>query len=97
VTENLIGSESRVVVAASVYARPFEAEIVLLDFSVGEYFGLDEVGAEVWRGLEGGRSLGAIADLISERFEVTREIALADIVSLVTEMRARNLVDVKAT
>ncbi|HVM69361.1 MAG TPA: PqqD family protein [Gaiellaceae bacterium] len=87
-----LGPDSRVSIGASVYARSFGDEIVLLDFARGEYFGLDEVGAEVWRGLEKGRSLSEIAELIVERFEVAREQALADIIEIVDDMMNNSLV-----
>lgn len=77
-----------------VYARPFGEEMVLLDFGVGEYFGLDEIGAEVWRRLEAGVALNEIAAVLVERYDVTREVALADILTLVDEMRRRALIEI---
>ena len=65
---------------------------MLLDFGRGEYFGLDEVGAEIWRGIEKGYSLGEIADIVVERFDVTHEQALADIIAVVDEMVENALV-----
>lgn len=79
-------------VAPNVYARSFGTEVVLLDFGRGEYFGLDEIGAEVWRGIEGGNALGTIADGIAHRFTVSSEEALRDIVDLVKELREQRLV-----
>jgi hypothetical protein len=79
---------------ANVYARAFGAELVLLDFARGEYFGLDEVGALVWSRIEAGDALGAIADAVTAQFDVAREIALRDIVTLVHELRSSLLVDV---
>jgi hypothetical protein len=86
-------SQTKVRVSPRVYAREFGGEIVLLDFGVGEYFGLDEVGAEVWRRLEGGEALPDIADRIVERFDVSRDVALGDVIALVTEMCTRSLVE----
>ncbi|CAN5861394.1 hypothetical protein BH11MYX4_BH11MYX4_42320 [soil metagenome] len=84
-------ASTRVTVAPSVYVRAFGAELVLLDFSRGEYFGLDETGATIWRGLEAGQALGEIADALVERYEVARDVAYDDIVSLVTHMQAQSL------
>lgn len=86
--------QTRVRTSPSVYARAFGEEIVLLDFGRGEYFGLDEVGAFVWRGVERGETLAGIADALVEQFEVSRDVALRDVVELVSEMLARSLVDV---
>lgn len=78
--------DSKLSVAPSVYARAFGAEIVLLDFGRGEYFGLDEVGAEIWRGIENGRTMDEIAVRLAELFDVAREAALADTLALVQQM-----------
>lgn len=81
-------------VSESVYAREFGPELVLLDFARGEYFGLDEVGGEVWRLLERGCSLGAIADALVGQFDVSADRALHDVVALVTALRDASLVSV---
>ena len=89
-----IGPESRVRIAASVYARNFGEEIVLLDFGRGEYFGLEPIGAEIWRRIESGDSLAQIADWLVERYEVARDDALCDAVDLVRELSRHALVNV---
>lgn len=83
--------ESKVRVSSRVYAREFGGEIVLLDFGIGEYFGLDEIGAEVWRRLQNGESLHEIADRIVEGYDVSQEVAEGDLLALVTEMCGRSL------
>ena len=85
-------AESCVRVSPSVYARAFGAELVLLDFGRGEYFGLDELGAEIWRLLESGAAIGAVADAVVVRYEVPREQALQDVVALVSHMQSQGLV-----
>lgn len=87
---------SQVQVSASVYARDFSAELVLLDFGRGEYFGLDEVGTEIWRQLEVGSTLGAAADAVVARYDVAHDQALQDVVALVSHMHAQGLVTVRA-
>jgi hypothetical protein len=90
-TEQLT-ADSCVTVSASVYARDFGAELVLLDFGRGEYFGLDELGAEIWHLLETGKPLGNVADFVVARYEVPRDQALRDIVALVSHMQSQGLV-----
>jgi len=92
-TESL-DERSRVTISPSVYARVFGEEVVLLEFGKGEYFGLDAIGAEVWRRLEAGDPLGSVADRIVAEYEVRREEALRDIVDLVTQLRSHDLVTI---
>jgi hypothetical protein len=89
-----INAATHVRISPRVYARAFGEELVLLDFSIGEYFGLDPIGAEIWRQLEAGSALSQIADTLVERYEVTRDIALEDVVRLVGEMRDKALVEI---
>ena len=90
-TESL-DERSRVTISPSVYARAFGDEVVLLDFGKGEYYGLDAVGADVWRRLEAGDDLGAAADHVVRHYDVDRVEALRDILYLVTELRNHELV-----
>lgn len=89
-TETL-DEHTRFTISPSVYARAFGEEVVLLEFGNGEYFGLDAIGAEVWRRLEAGDELGAVASHIATLYEVGREEALRDIVALVAQLRSNDL------
>ena len=93
-TNAALAPETRVRISPSVYARAFGAEIVLLDFGRGEYFGLDAIGAEIWRRLESGEALGAIADALVQHYEVSREDAYRDTLLLVESMRNESLLSV---
>lgn len=86
-----LGQESLVRISPSVYVRAFGEELVVLDFARGEYFGLDAIGAEIWRLVEAGSSLGVVALKIAEHYDVTPEVALRDVVKLVTHMRDEGL------
>lgn len=88
-----MSSEARVRIPPNVYSRAFGDEIVLLDFKRGEYFGLDSTAAEIWRRLEAGDTLIAVAKALVERYEVTQDRALEDVVSFVSQMSRENLVE----
>jgi hypothetical protein len=86
-----LDERSRVTISPSVYVRAFGEEVVLLEFGKGEYFGLDAIGADIWRRLEAGDDLGKTADHIVAQYEVGREEALRDIVDLVTQLQNHEL------
>ena len=89
-TESL-DERTHVTVSPSVYARAFGEEVVLLEFGRGEYFGLDAIGADIWRRLEAGDDLGKVADHIVSQYEVGRDEALRDIVDLIAQLRTHQL------
>jgi hypothetical protein len=92
VTTSSLGPDSRVRVAPSVYARAFGAELVLLEFRQGEYFGLDPIGATIWKNLEAGKTLREVARAITEQYQVGEDEALKDVVELVESMHHHALV-----
>jgi hypothetical protein len=92
-----ITPSTRVRISPRVYARAFGDELVLLDFAAGEYFGLDAVGADVWRGLEAGQAIADVASAIAARYEVASDQAERDIVQLVGELAASGLIEMHAT
>ena len=79
-------------ISPSVYSRAFGAETVLLEFSRGEYFSLDEVGSEVFRRLENGDAPSVIADALASIYDVEREVALTDVTALIEQLRREGLV-----
>jgi hypothetical protein len=88
-----LDADSRFGAAPSVYARSFGDELVLLAFGRGEYYGLDAIGARIWSLLGDGKSLGEIAAVLSSTYEVTRDDALRDVMTLVAELRGQGLVE----
>jgi hypothetical protein len=84
----------RVRISPSVYSRAFGSELVLLDFGRGDYFALDEIGAEVFRRLEAGETLGDVADRLCGSYDVSPQVAMKDVVDLVSHMAEQGLVTV---
>lgn len=89
-----LGPDTGLRPASGVYARPFGEELVLLEFGKGEYFALDPIGAEVWRGIEAGETPAMIARRIAATHDVTEARALNDILALTEEMKAKELLEV---
>jgi hypothetical protein len=86
-----VQDNDRMNVPSHVYAREFDGETVLLDLSKGDYFGLDELGARLWRGLAEGRSTREVAEEVAPEYEVDFARLLADLTDLATELASRGL------
>jgi hypothetical protein len=61
----------RIAAAPNVHARRFDNEVVILDLTQGLYFGLDEVGAEMWDRFLLGQSPHEIALALAERYSTS--------------------------
>jgi hypothetical protein len=75
-----------------VMARTVGAETVILDLASGIYFGLDPVGARIWELLVEGKSLAEVCDAMQQSHEVSREDIERDVIALVRNLHAQNLI-----
>lgn len=67
-------------------------EGVLLSMEAGLYFSLNKTAVAVWTALERDQTLEELASLLTGKFKVAPEQALADLQTLLTEMIGRKLV-----
>ncbi len=84
---------SVVVVAPGVLSTQLGSEHVMLNLSDGTYYGLDEVGSEIWTLLQSPTSVTGICRAIVDTFDVDDETCLRDVVRLLNELMARGLVE----
>lgn len=79
-------------VNGDVVYRDLDGEVVLLHLERGTYFGLDPIGSRVWQALvEHGCARPALAPLLSE-YDVTADALEADVVRLLGELSANDLI-----
>lgn len=88
-----VGKFGRVKPSSGVHVREFDGEMVLLDLERGEYFGLDELGGRVWRGLVEGECPHEIAVRLEPEHEVVLDTLEHDLVALTDELLRRGLVE----
>lgn len=68
-------------------------EAAILNMKNSVYYGLNPVGASIWRLLQEPRSIGEIRDAIANEYEVEKERASKDLLRLVKELVAEGLVE----
>ena len=72
------------------------SEAVLLSLETGEYFGLNEVAASVWRLIQTPRTLEELLDALLDEYEgVDRCTCTEQVVTLLDEMTALGLVETR--
>lgn len=81
-----IDERTCVVRNGSVPTGEIDGELVALDVERGDCFGLDRVGAIIWRIADTPRSVGQIADKLIELHDVDRARCLADVIPFVREL-----------
>ena len=68
---------------------------VILDLKSGIYYGLDAVGTFIWGLIQEPRGMGEIALAVLEEYAVEHQRCVEDLKGLLTEMAARNLIEVR--
>lgn len=69
-------------------------EAAILNLSDGVYYGLNEVGAAVWKMLQKPITVDEICLAVMNQFDVDTGRCEQDVVSLLEELQARGLIEV---
>jgi hypothetical protein len=77
-------------ISSNVLSNEVGDETVILDLASGTYFGLDPVGARLWRLIQDGKTVAEVCDVLVEEFDVSRSRVEQDALAL-----AQDLVDKK--
>ena len=85
---------SVVMAVADQVSCDLEGEAAVLNLKTGVYYGLDEVGASVWRMLDGPRRVDELVDALLGEYEVDREECQRDVIALLGELAVRGLVEI---
>lgn len=89
-------SESSIVVAAvEQISSDLGGEAVILNLKSGVYHGLNEVGTRIWNFIQQPTVVNDIKQTLLEEYEVESEVCVADILTLLEELKAVELVNVK--
>ena len=71
---------------------PVEGELVLFHSTKGLYFGLNEVGAEIWRRLADGAADDSIVKDLRSKYEVDEATAISEVHRLTSELTQAGLI-----
>ncbi len=69
-----------------------DQEGILVDLNTKQYYRLNETGALVWKGLEGGRTVDDIVAELQNNYDVGSEHATASVTRLLRELETNKLV-----
>ncbi len=73
-----------------------EDEAAILHLKSGIYFGLNEVGAFLWRRLQQPATVAALETAVLAEYAVTPEQCAADVQALLADLLAQKLIEVRA-
>ena len=93
--EDRIDERTVLEAAEHVTVADLGGEAVVLDGIAGEYFGLNEVGAQVLALAEQSATVGDVLDRLFESYDVDPDQLRDDLFAFLGEMRKRRLIRVR--
>ena len=88
----MIGLRDKLYCSNEVLSQEINSETVLLDMNSENYFGLNEVGTQVWELLKNGTDLQSALKYLQGKYEVDTQILDSDIRSLLDELLEAGLI-----
>lgn len=79
--------------ADSLFWRETDGEVVALDADASRYLAANPAATTLWKRLGEGATEADLADTLCERYEVSREVAEADVKTFVEQLSARGLLE----
>ncbi len=85
---------SIIVAAEAQVSCEVDDEAALLNLTTGVYYGLDPMGAYIWRLLSSPTSVQSLQDQIVREFGPDEDVVRKDVIDFLTEMQNAGLVEV---
>jgi hypothetical protein len=76
----------------SVLTAEVDGEIVMMSIEQGRYFGLDDIGSDIWKRLEQPCSFATLVDRLAADYDADRATIAADVEALLGRMAAQDVV-----
>src|ERR1700720_2256826 len=76
----------------SVLTAEGDGEIVMMSIEQGRYFGLDDIGSDIWNRIEPPCSFAALIDRLAAEYAADRATIAADVQTLLSRMAAQDVV-----
>jgi len=76
----------------SVLTAEVDGEIVMMSIEQGRYFGLDDIGSDIWKRLDTPCSFAELIDRLASDYEADRATIAADVRDLLGRMAEQDVV-----
>ena len=72
-----------------------DGEVVILNMNDDVYYGLDQVGGNIWNLIQEPKTFGEIIQTLLEEFDVDNQQCSKDVLALLEDMLSKGLIEVK--
>ena len=78
--------------SSSILTAVVNGEIVMMSIQQGQYFGLDDIGSDIWKRIEPPCSFAALIDGLAHDYEADRATIVTDVQNLLGHMAKHDVV-----
>jgi hypothetical protein len=89
-----ITGKSIIVVSPDQVSCDLSGEAAILNLKSGVYFGLNTVGASIWKLIQEPRTIKEIRDALVEEYDVEPKCCVQDILELLQELSIHELIQI---
>jgi hypothetical protein len=75
-----------------VLAAEVDGEIVMMSIEQGRYFGLDDIGSDIWKRIDPPCLFAELIDRLTADYDADRAVIAADVRALLLRMAAHDVV-----
>jgi hypothetical protein len=91
----MLTKEATIVAGKDQICSELGGEAVILQLNTGVYYGLNEVGASIWKLIQESKTIDEIRNSIVEEYEVSLEECDRDLLALLEQFKAEGLIEVR--
>jgi len=91
-TPHLIADVTVISRSPAVLTAEVSGEIVMMSIERGSYFGLDDIGSDIWKRIEPPCTFAALIDGLAAAYDAERATIAADVCVLLDRMAAQDVV-----
>ena len=77
----------------SLVIQEIDGDVVILNLDSGEYYGLAEVGVEIWKRIEQPQNVQSLIDSLIADFEGDAEVIQADVLEFLNNMQEEGIIE----
>ena len=89
--------DSKITIPKDVVFREIAGEAVILNLQTGKYFGLDEVGTQMWQALAKHAEIKLALEDLAAEYETTKDQLEHDLLELVDNLAVHQLIGINGT
>ncbi len=76
-------------------ASELGSEMVMMNLESGDYLGLNEVSADIWKALDAPATANGIVNSLSAIYDVSREVCERDVLAFLEKMQEQGMITVQ--